>query len=68
MPSPASSSTKPDAQIIRQDALRRARVSAMIEGLEERPEDAALLDAWGSGEIDDDEVLRRIAAMERTDI
>ena len=46
----------------RLDALRRARVDSQIEGQRAHPDDAKLLDAYARGEIDGDEVTRRIIA------
>jgi Antitoxin VbhA len=49
----------------RQDALRQARVDSQIEGQRAHPDDAKLLDAFARGEIDGDEVTRRIIARGR---
>jgi Antitoxin VbhA len=46
----------------RLDALRQARVDSQIEGQRAHPDDAKLLDAFARGEIDGDEVTRRIIA------
>jgi Antitoxin VbhA len=52
----------PDIIKKRLDAVRQARVDSQIEGQRAHPDDDKLLDAWARGEIDGDEVRRRILA------
>ena len=46
----------------RLEALRLARISSAMEGLDEHPEDAAALDAYAAGDIDRAELERRVFA------
>lgn len=50
----------------RLDAVRQARVDSQIEGHFSHPDDAKLLDAWARGEIDGDELRRRVLARIHT--
>lgn len=52
---------------LRTEAVRRARADSLIEGLRALPADAAVLDAYARGEIDGDEVMRRLDANLRAD-
>jgi hypothetical protein len=45
----------------RLEALERARSSTAMEGLRTLPEDAAALDAFARGEIDEAEFMRRVS-------
>lgn len=47
----------------RVEALRLARVNSLIEGLRGEPDGAAVLDEYARGEIEEDEVLRRLDAL-----
>lgn len=46
----------------RQEALRKARVNSLIDGHEEHPDDAIILDACARGEFDADEARQRVLA------
>lgn len=46
----------------RLDAVRQARVDSQIDGRRAHPNDDKLLDPWARGEIDGDEVRRRVVA------
>ncbi len=55
----------PEDLASRAEGIRLARVDALIEGLREHPDDAPVLDAYARGEIDADEVRRRVLARIR---
>lgn len=56
-----------DKQVLarRLEALRLARVDSSMEGLQALPEDAAALDAFARGEIQEGEFMRRVSVKYR---